>query len=377
MNQHYETVIIGGGPAGLCAAYFLAKAGRQACVLEQKKEIGRPVCCGEAISAKSLEMSGLYDDSYIDSKVRGFRIFFPNDKFFSVESHGYLLNRDKFEKFLAAQAEKLGAKIMLLTKASGMESEPGRNRIKTPTGDIAADFIIGADGPDSFVERTFFSNRYHALDAVQFKISKNGFPYPRGGWLDFYYDALSPYYFWVFEKHGEFNIGGLVKDKAALAEFINKRFPLAKIGNSPFSRGKIPVSWIKQRIQENRVFLTGDAAGLTNPVTFAGIYSAIASGRTAAESVVNFKADPPGSYNKRLKQAVYLDNSIKNISTHCYSFHPDVLNFIGEYFEGRDYRTKDYLKFLRLSLKTLRIFSSIFPLLNHRQLLKNHRDDIW
>jgi digeranylgeranylglycerophospholipid reductase len=381
LNLRYETVIIGGGPAGLTAAYCLAKAGRQACVLEQKKEIGKPVCCGEAISAKSLENSGLFDDSYVDSKVKGFGIFFPNNKFFRVESPGYLINRDKFEQFLATQAEKHGAKILTATKAVGMTADRGVIRVNTPAENINADFIIGADGPDSAVERAFFSNSYNFLDAAQFKIEKNRFPYSCGGWLDFYYDALSPYYFWVFEKKDGFNIGGLVNDKNTLQEFIKKRFPLAKTDNAPFSRGKIPMSWIKKSIHKSRIFLAGDAAGLTNPVTFAGIYSAIASGKAAAGSIVRYsysrRQEALDAYPGKIKQAIYSDKSIRSIAGRCYKFPPEVLDFIGEYFDGRDFRTKDYLKFIKLALKTPVIFGSLFPLFSHRQLLKKHRDDIW
>jgi digeranylgeranylglycerophospholipid reductase len=381
LNPHYETIIIGAGPAGLTAAYFLAKAGRRACVLEQKKEIGNPVCCGEAISAKNLENSGLFDGSYLDSKVKGFRIFSPNNKFFFVLSPGYIINRDKFERYLAAMAQANGAKILLSTKAEGVVSEPGRNWIKTASGDFCPDFIIGADGPGSFVEHELFSNSFNSLDAMQYKISKDRFPYSCSGWLDFYYDTLSPYYFWVFEKQNEFNVGGLVNDKKILLKFINKRFPQANPENSFFSRGKIPMHWIKKTVQKQRVFLIGDAAGLTNPVTFAGIYSAIASGKTAAESIINYscclKQEALDAYPKKLKQVVHSDKSIRNIAKYCYKFSQEILDFIGDYFDGRDYRTKDYLKFIKLALKTPSVFGSIFPLIAHRQLLRNHGDDIW
>jgi flavin-dependent dehydrogenase len=141
------------------------------------------------------------------------------------------------------------------------------------------------------------------------------------------------------------------------------------------------MSWIKTRIQKNRVFLAGDAAGLTNPVTFAGIYSAIASGKTAAECIISHayarKQNALDNYGIKIRKAVYSHVSIRNIARHCYGFPAKVLDFIGEYFDGRDYRSKDYMRFIKLALKTPEIFGSILPLLTHRQLLRNHRDDIW
>jgi digeranylgeranylglycerophospholipid reductase len=380
-NKSCEVLIIGAGPAGLTAAYFLAKAGRSVCVLEQKKEIGVPVCCGEAISAKSLDNSGLYDDSYIDSKVKGFRIFFPNNKFFFVESPGYLINRDKFEQFLAQQTKNHGAEIILSTKATRLDADCGFTRVETSSGTIEPGLVIGADGPESIVEKAFFTNIFHSLDAMQYKIKKNSSPHGCGGFLDFYYDMLSPYYFWVFEKQNEFNIGGIAMDRKILQEFIKKRFPLAGIERASFSRGKIPMQWIKKCIYKNKTFLVGDAAGLTNPVTFAGIYSALASGKACAEAIINShysrRAGALASYPARVRKAVYSGNEIRKIAAHSYKFPEKIKNFIGDYFEGRNFRTKDYLRFLQMALKTPGIVFNLLPLLSHRELLKNHANDIW
>ena len=80
--ENYDVIIAGGGPAGLTAAFHLAEKGMKTCVLERKKEIGYPVCCGEAVSKKSLKQVSFYDDSFIDKEVKGFRIFL--DSLFSV-----------------------------------------------------------------------------------------------------------------------------------------------------------------------------------------------------------------------------------------------------------------------------------------------------
>jgi digeranylgeranylglycerophospholipid reductase len=380
-KQTYDVAIIGSGPAGLAAAYFIAKAGRSVCVLEQKKEIGKPICCAEAISAKALENSGFFDEFYIDSKVKGFKVFFPNGKFLFAESSGYLINKDKFELFLAEKASQFGAKIILSAKVNEMQKHNDIFQLKTTLGTVDSNFIIGADGAESFTETTFFSNIFESVDAVQYKITKDFFPYSCDGFLDSYYDELSPYYFWVFEKQKEINIGGIIADRKILDKFISKRFPLATTTDAAFSRGKIPISWIKNRIYNNGVFLAGDAAGLTNPVSFAGIYSAIASGRACAETIINYYDNPDPktlqSYPFRIRKAIYVSDIIHQISVHVYGFPTQILNFIGDYFDGRNYRVKDYKRFLGLSLKTPDIFAHLYSLMSHRNLLKNHRDDIW
>ena len=40
MESTYDGIIIGGGPNGLCAAAYMAKAGQKVLVLERRMEIG-------------------------------------------------------------------------------------------------------------------------------------------------------------------------------------------------------------------------------------------------------------------------------------------------------------------------------------------------
>src|SRR5665811_362029 len=105
----------------------------------------------------------------------------------------------------------------------------------------------------------------------RYKIRNDGCRYDSGNYLDFYYDTLSNYYFWIFEKTKEINAGGLVKNKEVLIEFIKKHVPGGDFKYKGFCRGLIPISGIKDKIFSQNAFLIGDAAALTNPVTFAGI----------------------------------------------------------------------------------------------------------
>src|SRR6185369_1346243 len=68
MNQRYDAIIVGGGPAGATAAFFLGQAGAKVLVLEKEK-LPRYKTCGGAVSARVLEQFPFSFDSVIESSV--------------------------------------------------------------------------------------------------------------------------------------------------------------------------------------------------------------------------------------------------------------------------------------------------------------------
>ena len=59
MEKIFQTIIIGAGPGGLTAGRYL----KDALILEQKAEIGRPVQCAEGLVRKFLEREGIKPDA--------------------------------------------------------------------------------------------------------------------------------------------------------------------------------------------------------------------------------------------------------------------------------------------------------------------------
>ncbi|HPD18405.1 MAG TPA: NAD(P)/FAD-dependent oxidoreductase [Candidatus Goldiibacteriota bacterium] len=379
-KNYFDVVIAGAGIAGLLTAWYLSKKKLKIAVLEQKKEAGYPVCCGEAVSKKAFDNLGFSYDSFIDTSIKGFRVFLPDKNFFYVDTEGYLINRDKFEKNIAENLAMDGVRLFFGTKVLNIKKEKNAYIIFTSRGNFYSDFMIGADGPDSITDKTFFKNSYETIDAVQFKIKKENFHYDTGNFLDFYYDNLSKFYFWVFAKQKEINLGGIVKGRDTLIKFITKNFPMTEPGHAFFSRGKIPKSWIKKQIYRDNCFLVGDAAGLTNPVSLAGIYSSIFSAKTCSECIFSFLESHDKkhlfNYEKIIRKELY-SPAVDFVVKYCYSMPEKTLNFVGNYFKGSSYRKKDFLKFFRMSFKNPWIYKYLPALIIQRQLLRYGKDKLW
>jgi len=130
MEKTFETIIVGAGPGGLMAGRYL----KEALILEQKAEIGKPVQCGEGLSKRFLDRYGIKPDpNWISTLIDNTKIVLPNKKTINFFAKGelFIIDRTNFEKFLASQSR---AKIQLKKRVIDIEREEGFWRIKTQTG---------------------------------------------------------------------------------------------------------------------------------------------------------------------------------------------------------------------------------------------------
>ena len=103
--EHLENdvVIVGGGPAGLAAGYYLATAGIKTTVLEKKLAIGGGIWGGAAgYNVIAVEDRDIIDEFDITAKK---------------ENGLYLTDAIEFATALAYKAKKAGAEIFNLTEA--------------------------------------------------------------------------------------------------------------------------------------------------------------------------------------------------------------------------------------------------------------------
>ncbi len=379
----FDVIIAGAGPAGQSCASRLASEGFNVLLIERKPKTGYPVCCGEAVSEKSLKSSGFYDDSFISARVKGYRIFFPDNNFMTVNSPGFILDRGAFEQFLEKNAREKGADIHLNETVISVFQDNSHVFVKTNRGEYKASYFIAADGPDSLCAKMLFKEEQPKyINAMQFRIKKisSGIKSCEG-WLDFYYDTISPYYFWNFEKQDHFNTGGACKNPDELKSFISRRLTSVLYETIDFTRGKIPVSGLKKKIVSARSALIGDAAGAVNPVSFAGIYGALLSSRLCAEAAVNAlrKNNPLKllDYQNKMHKTNFASPFTLYVSKHSFSFSQKTLNSLGAYFKGRNYRTKDLVSFLKIIIGNTSLIKDLASLAAHRIILRTQADKMW
>ena len=209
---------------------------------------------------------------------------------------GHMLDRAAFDAALVAHAEQAGAacrfggNVVRITKDGAALLGDGST--------IAARVVVGADGPRSRAGKAIGSVNTELVETRQITV-----PLKRAHRAtDIFLSADIPGgYGWLFPKGEVANLGAGVAPayKARLKVIVAKLHAelRERLGEEILSHtgGAIPVGGMVRpwgRLGETLVLLAGDAAGLANPVTGAGIAAAVQSGRLAGEAAARGSAEP-------------------------------------------------------------------------------------
>ena len=319
-KEKYDVVVVGAGPAGSITAKTAAERGLDVLLIERNAEIGVPVKCAEAVS-KEIERFVEVDSGWVCAEVKGTISYAPDGTkvILSVEGAeeaGYVLERKLFDKFLAQEAARAGAEVLVKTQAYGVVQEEGYVKgvhARNAGGDfcIYANVVVGADGVESKVGRWGGIDTTLRLADVatcaQFLMCDIEFNRDYCE-LFFDYDTAPRGYAWVFPK-GEHcanvgvGIGGDVSGEKHRAydylnAFVKDKFPNGKILAEMY--GAVPLSGPVYETVANGLILVGDAARHVNPITGGGILEAMQGGEIAGDVIA--KAVRENSFSKKRLQ---------------------------------------------------------------------------
>jgi digeranylgeranylglycerophospholipid reductase len=301
----FDVAVIGAGPGGSMAAKAAAEAGLNVALLEKRQEIGEPIRCAEGVSIRS-ELRDLIkvQPDWISAEVNGVRMHSPNNDNVSMtvdrkgEGGGYILERKNFDRGLALQAAKSGAKVLVKTRAMGLTRKEGLWRVSVncqgDTLQIVAPLMIGADGIESKVARwTKLGARLKPEDIMvcaQYLVLDDCIDQE---YCQFFFgNKTAPGgYVWIFPKGGRLaNVGiGLQGSQSIPGEplmlldrFMHSKMPRAKI--LQMVAGGIPTSGPMNNTTSDGIMLVGDAAHQSDPLTGGGIINAMRAGVMAGET---------------------------------------------------------------------------------------------
>lgn len=296
-----DCLIVGAGPAGSVMAREMARQGHEVLVVEKKQEIGPPKRCAEGVTKHWLDDFGITPHPQcIGGRIRGAALYAPSGKKVVMEGpqmEGYVLERKVFEKWLASEAIKEGARYMVKTQALGMErsGDIWHVHIRTIEGEDVVDtpLVIGADGVESKVGRWAGLNTVNKItdyhSGIQFEMAHVNAD-ARYIHLFFGREVAPLGYAWIFPKAFSANVGLGILEKGAKMRAYDYLIKFIKDNPEMFGRaqpieinaGGVPVAHFTEMVAEG-VMLIGDAAQLVNPIHGGGITRAMHSSLMAAE----------------------------------------------------------------------------------------------
>jgi flavin-dependent dehydrogenase len=212
----------------------------------------------------------------------------------------HMTMRAPLDQALVDAARAAGAMLRAPCALERVELATDHVDLETSRGPLRARFLLAADGATGPTARAAgWTEPLASVPALEAEVEAP--PRLLGRFADrarFDLGVPAGGYGWVFPKAGHLSVGVGVFTRGGarrrLRGELSRYLDAAGLGGARVLRVRgapIPVR-PRRDAARGRVLLTGDAAGLADPLTGEGISLAILSGRLAAESVVGTRLDP-------------------------------------------------------------------------------------
>lgn len=350
MSATTDVLVVGGGPAGASAAWWLARQGHEVMVVERRVP-PRDKTCGDALTPRAfahLVEMGLGDELAEMHPHRGVRVV-GHGRTIELDwsslhdtragrhlpDHGVVVPRRELDALVLGHAEQAGATVLCGREALAPIVERGFVRgalVQGPDGhqqEVRATYVVVADGansrfgralgtfrtrewPYATAIRSYWESPRHTeerLEAVLDVTDRDGQAIPGFGWVFPLGDGTVNVGVGLLSTYREFrgvNTSHLLDEvvgSLAGRWGIDPERPLA-----PPVSGRIPMGGSVGPKAGPTFLVIGDAAASVSPLSSDGLDGAYLTGRLAADALHTALADDdPGvlqRYPKMVEDAI-------------------------------------------------------------------------
>jgi electron transfer flavoprotein-quinone oxidoreductase len=330
MDDRFDAIVVGAGPAGIAAAREIAGAGLSVVVLERGQYPGAKNVSGGILYRHPTEelMPGFEADAPLERPIIEQRYMMLTEEamlggiyrsmaFAEQPYNSYSVLRSEFDRWYAAKAEEAGAEVYSEFTVTDLLWEDGQVVGVTtgePDGELMAHVVILADGANSLLAKAAGLHReWRPID--QALVAKELIALPAGTIEDRFqlpaglgtayeifgestWNMLGYGFIYTNRESISIGTGALLQDLIDSGRNVNDmldRFkkhpaiaPLISGGETvEYAAHLIPEFGYKRlpKLFADGVLVVGDAAGLVNPINREGTNLAMLSGKLAGETV--------------------------------------------------------------------------------------------
>ena len=321
----YDVAVVGAGPAGAVFAREAAKNIKDIKIIVidgETKEDGK--VCGGLLAPDAQKLLAKFDLALPSAVLSDPQIFavetidLESECVRYYQRHYLNMDRYKFDKWLLSLIPN-GVKIingLCVSISRGSDGFELDVRSAESTEIITAKFIVGADGANSIVRRSFFKNSVYKYTAIQqwFETESKWLPYYSCIFDRTTSDSCS----WAMRK-GKYTVfGGAFKKQGCREAFEKQKTRLEdfighKLGDPVKTEACLvcsPRGFKDFETGGDGIFLIGEAAGFISASSFEGISSAILSGKMLADV---FKYDDKHKKYKRFTRKLRFKLYLKTL----------------------------------------------------------------
>jgi geranylgeranyl reductase family protein len=318
-GSHHDVLVIGAGPAGSAAGYWLARHGLDV-VMVDKKTFPREKTCGDGLTPRAVKQlgdMGLADELSQFHRYEGLRatahgreleLQWPSHPIYP--QHGYVVRRRELDTMVARNAERAGATLLEGHEAGAPILDRGFVRGATLTTkegksiDVSAKYVVVADGANSrfgralgtfrtkewpygTAIRTYWETPRHADPWIESALDvkdRNGNPLPGYGWIFPVGDGTVNIGVGLLSTFRDFKSVNTTHLLNEYAHMVADKWEIDP--DNPTNKatsGRIPMGGSVGPKWGPTYLVVGDAAGSVNPFNGEGIDYAYETARIAAD----------------------------------------------------------------------------------------------